>query len=536
MTIKHDPPLVLIVDDQIPTTVMLERIFEHEGYQVKSVYDGIEALEAVQKLLPDLVLLDINMPKINGLEVLRAMRENAQTTNIPTILITARGEPGDIAYGLNLGADDYMPKPFHPRELLARAQSKMKARRLEEALHRRTKELEALLRVGEELNQNLEIEELLDLILFLTLDLLPCDLATIYRLDNDGRIAAQRTQQKNTQIAPPTHSDETIVNSVLSANTTIFWPDDSPLVPEFTSGMAAPLRHSSDIHGIILLCANAEFDGNHLQLFNGIARQATLALRNAELYQIQTNYALHLEDMVAARTAELQSANQLLVRAEKLASVGRLSAGIAHEINNPLLPIRINLEHMLEDVQSGVQIDAEEIIRTQESVERISRIVSQLLQFTGKRNGSSADVERLNINEVIDNVIALSRKFFEKQHVIIEKQFDDIPVIYGNKDQLEQVFMNLTLNAHAAMSQGGKLTITTRASQNQVMIEFIDNGTGIPPDFIDSIFEPFVSNKDDGTGLGLFISYGIIQNHRGSIEVESALNVGTKFTIRLPVA
>jgi OmpR family response regulator RpaB len=101
---------------------------------------------------------------MNGLDVLRTLRESSITTNIPTILITARGEPSDIAHGLTLGADDYIPKPFHPRELLARVQSKMKARHLEEALHRRTQELEALLRAGEELNQHLEMYELLDLI------------------------------------------------------------------------------------------------------------------------------------------------------------------------------------------------------------------------------------------------------------------------------------------------------------------------------------------------------------------------------------
>jgi len=286
-----------------------------------------------------------------------------------------------------------------------------------------------------------------------------------------------------------------------------------------------------------MLCAQQPFDNNHLRLFTGIARQATLALRNAELYEIQADYALHLEDMVAARTAELQSAQQLLFQAEKLASVGRLAASIAHEINNPLVPIRLNLERMLEDVNSKYPIDAEDIERTLESVERIKRIVEQLLQFTGKRNPKTkSELQLVNINNIIEGVIRLNYKYFQQENMSIQSDLAPLPPIHASKDQLEQVFMNLALNARAAMSKGGKLKITTRLDTDNIIIEFEDDGCGIPPEMIDNIFEPFVSTKENGTGLGLFISYGIIQNHRGTIEVKSKVNVGTKFTIRLPAS
>jgi two-component system, NtrC family, sensor kinase len=538
MTVKHDPPLVLVADDQIPTTIMLERVFEYEGYQVKSVYDGIAALDTAQKLLPDLILLDINMPGMNGLEVLRKLRENIATVGIPTIIITAMGEPADIAQGLTLGADDYLPKPFHPRELLARAQSKMKARKLEETLQRRSQELEALLRASEELSQRLEVGELLDLVLYLALDLLPGDLAAIYRLDNQQSILSYRIQSKPTSSTATQYElpSEDIIRKYVQENRTISWPDGSPLFPSFMSGMATTLKQGNDVHGVLVLTAQQPFDHNHLRLFEGIGRQAGLALRNAELYEIQANYALHLEDMVAARTAELQSAQQLLFQAEKLASVGRLAASIAHEINNPLFPIRINLERMLEDVKNRYPIDAEEIERTLESVERISRIVNQLLQFTGKRNpNSQSDLQILNINNIIEDVISLNRKYFQQESMSIEADLNPLPPVHGSKDQLEQVFMNLTLNARAAMQKGGKMLVTTRLEKDTIVIQFIDTGYGIPADLIDTIFEPFVSTKENGTGLGLFISYGIIQNHRGSIEVKSKVNSGSTFTIRLPI-
>ncbi|PJF37688.1 MAG: hypothetical protein CUN55_20805, partial [Phototrophicales bacterium] len=113
---------------------------------------------------------DVMMPGIDGLEVLSRLRESPVTAGLPTILITAKNEPSDIAHGLQLGADDYIPKPFHPNELLARAESKIQARKLEMTLQRRTQELEALLRVSEELNQHLEVDELLELLLYLVLD------------------------------------------------------------------------------------------------------------------------------------------------------------------------------------------------------------------------------------------------------------------------------------------------------------------------------------------------------------------------------
>src|SRR5690606_21569615 len=124
------------------------------------------------------ILLDVQMPGMNGFEVLRALRENPVTAIIPTIIVTAKArQPSDIAHGLNLGADDFVQKPFDPRELLARSKSKIKARKLEEELHRRTQDLEALLRVGEALNQNLVLREVLTLVPYLTLDLLPGKLA-----------------------------------------------------------------------------------------------------------------------------------------------------------------------------------------------------------------------------------------------------------------------------------------------------------------------------------------------------------------------
>lgn len=540
MTDMETMPLVLVADDEVQTTIMLTRIFEREGYRVISVYDGEAALQAAHEHLPDLILLDVQMPKKNGFETLQALRENSVTSAIPTIIVTAKArQPSDIAYGLNLGADDFVQKPFDPRELLARASSKIRAHKLEEALQRRTQELEILLRVGEALNQHVNVNELLALVPYLVLDLLPGTLAIIYQLDDQRNILQYQVQNKSfsdEEVNSINHAG--IVQRFLSIGTSIYWnKPESGLADTFATGLTVSLQHADQLLGILMLVSNTPYfayDENHLRLFEGIGRQAALALRNAQLYEIQIKYSSQLEDMVEAKTAELKSAQEMLIRSEKLASIGELAASIAHEINNPLQPIRINLGDMLEDIQNNIPIDIRAIQITQESVERIRRIVNQLLDFAGKRSNSGLEMELIDIAAIIETVASLNRKFFQKEGMLIKLNTPSPLPVLGNKDQLEQVFMNMVLNAQAAMSKGGVLEIRGWADHGHIYIQFIDNGCGIPDEQINKIFDPFFSTKTNGTGLGLFVSYGIVQNHNGMIDVKSTVNRGTTFTIQLP--
>lgn len=528
--IDRSKPLVLVADDQVPTTVMLERVFDYEGFDVKSVHDGIAALETARELLPDLILLDIQMPGLNGFEVLEKLREIPETERIPTILITAMGETSDIVYGMNLGADDYVRKPFHPRELLARARSKMRARKLEDSLQQRTEELEAMLRVSDELNQHLEASELLELIVQLVLDMVPGQGAIVYQLDEDNQLIDWHAQGLDDG------DHQSAIDKFIAANKVISWPDDVQLLPGFDYGVAIPLQYSGsgNTQGILIVVSEQPLSEGHVNLIMGIGHQANLALHNAELYKIQANSAQILAEKVEERTRELQSAHRMLVRSEKLASVGRLAASIAHEINNPLTPIKVNLDDMLEDVQAENPIDARDITHTLESVERITRVVSKLLEFTGKGQTTQHDARALDVNNIITNVHELVKKSFQHNGQTIDLDLQPLPQILGDKDGLEQVFMNLVLNASQAMPAGGKVTIQTYSHDDRVVIRVKDNGSGIPEDLRETIFEPFITTKDDGNGLGLFVSYGIIEGHDGYIEVESEVGKGTIFTVSLP--
>ncbi|MEP7292483.1 MAG: response regulator, partial [Chloroflexota bacterium] len=519
-------PLVLVADDEINTTIMLQHIFERDGYQVERATDGYAAIEAAKRLLPDLILLDIRMPLLDGFEVLRLLRDDPQTAVIPTIIITANATaPADIERGLSLGADDYLQKPFAPQELLARARSKIRARQLEDALQRRTQQLATLLHAGERLNQHLELSDLLDLIVNVTLELLPGDLIMLHLLDDQLQIVDSRILDRAGAL--DVVFDPDFITHCVQAGKSFIW--DQPPAENYSSSMTTPLQHGVHRMGLLtLMSKEISYDDNHLRLLTGIGRQAALSLRNAQLYQIQANYALHLEDMVAERTKELQSAQQLLIRSEKLASIGHLAASIAHEINNPLMPIGLLLERLADDLKdSGAPVDFQDIAMIQDHVERIRRIVRSLLDFSRP----DAKLRTLDVNHILEGIVKLNQKFFQLERVQIETHLGTTPPVYGSKDQLEAVFMNLALNAKAAMN-GGVLTINSRTEKDQAVIEFVDTGHGIPKSDLDKIFDPFFSTKATGTGLGLFVCYSVVEGHHGTIEVQSELGKGTRFTIR----
>ncbi len=535
-SVTDELPLILVVDDHRPAAEMISRLFEKNNYRTGIVHSGQEALEYTRHTRPAIILLDIMMPGMDGFEVLEALRQHPVTEDIPVIFITAKDDASDVEQGLQLGADDYVTKPVRPRELLARVKSKLEAHALREALRQRTTDLEALLRVSEELNNHLNIDELQDLILYLVLDLLPADVAITGRLNESGYLMSPHEVNKSDQSYDIKTVLQDIIPQLDDSGKAITWqPGDIELVPE-QAGMALGFWHGEDLHGLLIVLGQSSYDMHQQRLFESMGRQATLALRNAELYAVKVNYANHLEDMVEERTAELRSAQELLVRSEKLASVGRLSAGIAHEINNPLQPIILNMELLLEDFEEAGMSDTHisDIQETLKSAKRIRRIVERLLQFTRRRGDNTPEMEHLSLNTIINNVLNLSDAYVRKSGITIETQLVPDTYIHGNRDQLEQVFLNMVLNAKAAMDDGGTLTIKSERHDGTVLLQFVDTGHGISPELLNQIFEPFISTREDGSGLGLFVSHEIILNHSGSIDVESNVGKGTTFTLSLP--
>jgi two-component system NtrC family sensor kinase len=241
-----------------------------------------------------------------------------------------------------------------------------------------------------------------------------------------------------------------------------------------------------------------------------------------------------MAEAVEQRERQLKEATrQQIGQSEKLASIGRLAAGIAHEINNPLTGV-LTFSHLLRKKPNLDDQDREDLDLVLRETTRVREIVKGLLDFA--RQSPSAR-EPLDINEVIRHSMALLRKQKEFLRVTIEEDLGpDLPRISGDRNQLQQVLLNLSLNACEAMPDGGKLRIATSAQEGKVSITVADTGHGIKKEHLGRIFDPFFTSKPvgKGTGLGLSVTHGIVEQHEGTIEVETTEGEGSTFTVKLP--
>jgi two-component system NtrC family sensor kinase len=231
---------------------------------------------------------------------------------------------------------------------------------------------------------------------------------------------------------------------------------------------------------------------------------------------------------------KLREKQAQLVEAEKLASVGRLAAGIAHEINNPLTSV-LTFSHLLLEECSKENPWCEKLKIMVRETERARNIVRQLLNF-----GRDANIkpEKININqpvqEIMDSLVA--QEAFKEIELSMNLG-ENLPDVYVDPAQIGQVVLNLALNAIHAITPPGKIEVSTRVVDKFVGIIFHDTGSGIAPEHLGKIFDPFFTTKDatKGTGLGLAVSYSIIKKHGGDIEVESIMGQGTTFTVKVPI-
>lgn len=269
--------------------------------------------------------------------------------------------------------------------------------------------------------------------------------------------------------------------------------------------------------------------------------EINLVKKNGQFFPVMQTVSRFLDEsgnlmgfiFIAKDITERKEFENQIFQSEKLAAIGKLAAGMAHEINNPLFVISGRVEMILEQKKLAKKLREElTIVITQ--VDRIRKLVEQLLKFARK---TTPKLETININDVIESVMPLlSYHKLPSYNVQIDKELvKDLPPVKGDLNQLQEVFVNLFINAYQSMSEGGKLTIKTGNFGNQfAKITVSDTGHGIAPEDLKNVFLPFFSTKKDGTGLGLSICYNIIKAHNGSIDIESQINKGTTFMIKLP--
>ncbi len=252
-----------------------------------------------------------------------------------------------------------------------------------------------------------------------------------------------------------------------------------------------------------------------------------------------------LSEMVERRTKELEETHAKLLHQDKMASLGKLSASVVHEINNPIAGI-LNLNMLIQRLMAGESLQPKQknkinryLTLMETETRRISRIVSNLLAFSRQ---SKLELKGINLNRLIEKTLLLNSNLLSLSNVNVERHFDpDLPDLIGSEDQLQQVFMNIISNAVEAMESknGGTLTIDTTLSleNNTVRVAFADTGIGISEENLTQLFEPFYTTKKKGkgVGLGLSVAYGIVQEHGGSISVTSTPGSGTTFRVSLPL-
>ncbi|HXV22259.1 MAG TPA: cache domain-containing protein [Desulfuromonadales bacterium] len=272
--------------------------------------------------------------------------------------------------------------------------------------------------------------------------------------------------------------------------------------------------------------------GHLTEAFNRMT--AALTEREEELSRLNRELEHKVEERTALleeKSLQLIHTQEELARAEKLAAIGSLAAGVAHEINNPAAIIRGNVEILLMNLPAEVpgQEEAEEILR---QTERIALITQNMLAFARKQ---SLHQNLLRLNSLIEEILAQAGHLVPLEQMRIERHFDpQLPLIEGDAERLRQVFTNIIVNALQAMAGNGTLTVTTRLEGAVIEIALADTGPGIPREIRDKIFDPFFTTRVSGSGLGLSVSYGIVQAHGGSITVESEKGLGSIFRVRLP--
>ncbi|OAN28036.1 ATP-binding protein [Pseudomonas oryzihabitans] len=501
---------IVLADDNADMRGYVERLLKESGYQVEAVADGRAAVEAVQRQLPALVLSDVMMPVLDGFGVLRALRSDEGTGQVPIILLSARaGEEASIE-GIAAGADDYLVKPFSARELIARVEGAMRLARL------RRETADAL----RQANEVLEIR------------------------------VRERTRERD-QLWAYSHDLIGIADSRgiwVSINPawtrTLGWTVDE-IIGKTSEWLEHPEDRQRTRQEIAQLAAGAasfNFENRFRTRSDSYRTLSWTAVpEGGLLYCVARDVTVERE-----RALELEQARDALRQSQKMEAIGQLTGGIAHDFNNLLTAITGSLE-LLQRHLNGEQPRAERYIGIAiASAQRAAALTQRLLSF-GRRQ--ALDLQPVDVNRLVTGMETLIQRTLN-ENIRLQLQLDAATwSTCSDANQLENALLNLCINARDAMPQGGQLVITTRnlrdprllmlperLSGDYVELAVEDTGSGIPAAVLERVFEPFFTTKPQGkgTGLGLSMVYGFIKQSGGYIDLHSEEGRGTRVSLLFP--
>ncbi len=523
-----DSPSVLVVDDEPGIASLCNRILSRVGYQVTSLNDPRAATDYLQQSHFDLLLVDIRMPEVDGFDVIA--RAKLVQPELAVLVMTGFGTVETAIRALRQGVDGLILKPFEKGDelLLAVRQALIDNQRKRDTA--RVQALRPLFNVTETLFAETDQNKLLELIVSAIQKHLNCANVAYYQVDNgnisviaqNGKIFSVEDSEVAAGLVSRVDADG---DPIILHATGPGEKEAQSLLSQLGLGsvILIPVARSN-MHSVLFAARDASvipFRGADLELFFVLARQAVVAMENARLYA-------DLRDTLR-RVEESQGA---LLRAEKMAAAGRLTASIAHEVNNPLQSVQ-NCLHLAgrEDLPPEKRKEYFDLARNE--LDRLMKTMQRMLDFY--RPGA-ARVEHVDALELLQHVIGLTSPQLSQRNIEIKTDLpESLPGMYAVSSQIQQIFFNLILNSLDAMPDGGDIHIRARALRNGIEMTFSDTGPGISEEQRKNIFEPFFSTKEGGTGLGLTVSYNIVTAHGGTLDVVDEDNTGASFRLFLPL-
>jgi PAS domain S-box-containing protein len=530
---KNNVIKVLAIDDRPDNLTILSAVARDvlPGCTVLTATNGLTGIDLAAAEDPDVILLDIVMPGMDGFEVCRRLKADERLNDIPVVFLTAlKTDAASRIKALEAKADGFLTKPLEPAELTAqiRAMAKVKAAN---RLQRMEKErLEAL--VAERTRTLRESEEryhrISDLI---------SDYAYAFRVEEGNTLVCEWVTDSFTRITgyTPQEMDER------GGWASIIHPDDMPIALARARRLFGGEHDESEFR---IICKDGEIrwlrnhgqsvwdetQGRVVRIF-GAAEDITAHKQAEEQLALYTE---KLDEMVEARTHQLRAAQEQLVRQEKLAVLGQLAGGVGHELRNPLAVIN-NAVYFLKLIQP----EADEKVRQyldilEHETRNAEKIITDLLDFARVKSVKQEPVS------VKDLLARLLERFPAPPAVQVTLDLPgDLPPIYADPRQVEQMLGNLVLNAYQAMDSpektGEKLTISAGVQRDMIRISVQDTGIGISPENTGKIFEPLFTTKSKGFGLGLAVSRKLAEANGGRIEVTSEPGTGSVFMLYLPL-
>jgi signal transduction histidine kinase/FixJ family two-component response regulator len=524
-----DSPVVLVLDDEPGIMLLCKRLLTRAGFSVLAFTEPRLAIAELERQHADLLLVDIRMPELDGFDVI-ARAQHIQP-DLAVLVMTGFGTVETAIRALRQGVDGLLLKPFEQGEELIAAARQALADNQKKRDAARIQTLRPLFTVTESLFSETHPARLTELVLSAICEHLHCAHAALYRFDAERR---EFMLEAARGIAPFESQDglmDTFIEQVSALNSPLLvnanGPGQADQRSELTRrGLAGvifvPVTRLAG-HSLLFAgrdSAESPFSEADLEMFQILARQVAIAMENARLYAELRDYVRRVED-----------SQQALLQAEKMAAAGRLTASIAHEINNPLQSVQ-NCIHLAGREDLPIEKRQEYFGLARSELDRLQTTVQRMLDFY---RPNAVSPQAVNVGVLISLVLRLMAKQLEERQVTVNLQVaSNLPELEVVPSQIQQVFINLILNAYDAMPDGGELTVSAQAVRGGMEILVCDTGPGVPEEARRNIFEPFVSTKQGGTGLGLTVSYNIVTAHGGTLELLSGNGPGACFRVYLP--